>query len=92
MKIYVGNLPTQITDTQLNDLALSFGKPDSANVARRVAGGASKGFGFVEYRTDAEASAAIAGLNGRIVDGQTLSAHKANALEVRPWSAARKRG
>jgi len=90
MKIYVGNLPASITDSQLNALALPFGKPDSANVARRVEGGASKGFGFIEYRTDDEGTAAIAGLNGEIVDGVALKVHKANALEIRPWAAAKK--
>ncbi|HEY4642663.1 MAG TPA: RNA-binding protein [Thermoanaerobaculia bacterium] len=88
MKIYIGNLPSQITDSQLNAIALRYGNPDSANVARRAVGGVSKGFGFVEYRTDAEGSAAIAGLNGEMVDGEALSVHRANKLEVRPWSAA----
>jgi len=91
MKIYIGNLPVQITDSQLNALALRYGKPDSANVARRATGGGSKGFGFVEYRTDAEGSAAIAGLDGEIVDGVPLKVHKANALDIRPWSAAGKK-
>jgi len=88
MKIYVGNLPASITDSQLNALALPYGKPDSATIARRAEGGISKGFGFIEYRTDDEATAAIAGLNGEIVDGVALKVHKANALEIRPWSAA----
>lgn len=86
MKIYIGNLPAQITDSQLNALALRYGKPDSANVARRAEGGVSKGFGFVEYRTDAEGLAAIAGLDGEIVNGTALTVHRANKLEVRPWS------
>jgi cold-inducible RNA-binding protein len=88
MKIYVGNLSSKITDKQLHDLGLPYGQPDSANVARQVAGGASKGFGFIEYRTDAEATAAIAGLDGKVVDTQKLKVHKANALDIRPWSAA----
>ena len=64
MRIYVGNLSKQITDAQLNDLALPFGKPDSANIARKLVGGASKRFGYVEYRTDALAGAAIAVFHG----------------------------
>ena len=68
MKIYVGNLPKQITDKQLHDLAAPFGKPDSAHVARWVAGGASKGFGFVEFRTAEEAQTAIAGLHGKVIE------------------------
>ena len=90
MKIYVGNLADPITDAQLHALALPYGKPDSANVARRVAGGASKGFGFVEYATEAEALAAIAGLDGREVHGQALTVFAADALKPRPWSAARR--
>jgi len=87
MKIYVGNLPPQITDSQLNALALPYGRPDSANIAKRT-NGDSKGFGFIEFRTDTEANAAIAGLNGAVVEGETLTVHKANALAARPWSAA----
>ena len=88
MKIYVGNLPRKITDTQLHELALPFGKPDSAHIARQLVGGASKGFAFVEYRLAAEAHAAIAGLHGKVVNGQTLNVFEATALKPRPWSAA----
>lgn len=92
MKIFVGNLSKRIDDVQLNGLALPFGKPDSANIARQLPGGASKGFGFVEYRTAAEARAAIIGLDGKEVHGQALEVHDAKALKIRPWSAARPRG
>ena len=85
MRIYVGNLASQITDTQLNDLALPFGKPDSANIARKLVGGASKGFGFIEYRTADEARAAISGLHGKHVLGKTLEVGEAKA-HARPWS------
>jgi RNA recognition motif-containing protein len=88
MKIYVGNLSSKITDAQLHELALPFGEPDSANIARMLAGGASKGFAFVEYRLPAEARAAIAGLHGKDVHGQALNVFEAKALEPQPWSAA----
>ena len=88
MKIYVGNLSKKITDAQLNDLALPFGKPDSANIARELPSGASKGFGFIEYRHADEARAAIAGLDGKDVHGQTLKVCEAKALKPRPWSAS----
>jgi RNA recognition motif-containing protein len=88
VKIYVGNLPRKITDTQLHELALPFGKPDSAHIARELVGGASKGFAFVEYRLPAEAHAAIAGLHGKVVNGQTLNVFEANTLKPRLWSAA----
>jgi len=91
LKIYVGNLSKKITDPQLHELALPFGKPDSANIARELPSGASKGFGFVEYRTAAEGHAAIAGLNGKNVDGQPLTVFEAKSLRAHPWSAAARR-
>jgi len=91
MRIYVGNLPKKITDTQLHELALPYGKPDSANIARELVGGASKGFAFIEYRKAEEAHAAIAGLDGKVVQGQTLSVREAASLKTHLWSAAARR-
>lgn len=87
-RIYVGNLSKQVTDAKLNELALPFGKPNSANIARELRGGASKGFGFIEYAMPDQARAAIRGLNGKDVEGQALRVCEASALNVRPWSAA----
>ena len=87
MRFYVGNLPSQIDDTTLRELALPFGKPESATIARYLVGGMSKGFGFIEYADDDEARAAIAGLNGKKVQGQTLTAFEATATHARPWAA-----
>lgn len=91
MKIYVGNLPKNVTDAQLRELALPFGKPDSANIARELVGGASKGFAFIEYRMAAEGLAAVAGLDGKEVQGQALHVVEAKALKPRLWSAAARR-
>jgi RNA recognition motif-containing protein len=77
MKIYIGNLSKQVNDAQLNDLAVPYGKPVSANVAVERNGGASKGFGFVEFGSDDEARKAIAGLDGRDVNGQALKVNEA---------------
>jgi cold-inducible RNA-binding protein len=77
MKLYVGNLSKQITDAQLNDLALPFGTLVSANVATERSTGASKGFGFVEFSTADEGKAAIVGLDGRDVNGQNLKVNEA---------------
>jgi cold-inducible RNA-binding protein len=77
MKLYVGNLSKQVTDTQLNELATPYGTPTSANVATERGSGESKGFGFVEYGTDDEARAAITGLDGRDVNGQALKVNEA---------------
>ena len=76
MKLYVGNLSKQVNDAQLNELATPYGKILSANVATERNSGESKGFGFVEFATDAEANAAITGLNGREVHGQALKVNE----------------
>jgi RNA recognition motif-containing protein len=77
MKLYVGNLSKQITDAQLNDLAVPYGTLVSANVATERSSGESKGFGFVEFANADEARAAITGLDGRDVNGQALKVNEA---------------
>jgi cold-inducible RNA-binding protein len=77
MKIYVGNLSKQVTDAQLNELALPYGTLVSAVVATERSSGESKGFGFVEYSSATEGQAAIAGLDGRDVNGQALKVNEA---------------
>ena len=76
MKVYAGNLSRQVDDTQLSDLATPYGTLVSANVAVERSTGASKGFGFLEYSNDNEARAAIAGLEGRDVNGQMLKVNE----------------
>ena len=76
MKVYVGNLSKQVTDTQLNELAKPYGTLLSANVATERNSGESKGFGFIEFNSDDEAKAAIAGLNGRDVNGLALKVNE----------------
>jgi cold-inducible RNA-binding protein len=77
MKLHVGNLSKQVTDAQLNDLSVPYGKVVSANVATERSSGDSKGFGFVEFSNDDEARAAITGLDGRDVNGQSLKVSEA---------------
>ena len=77
MKLYVGNLSKQITDAQLNDLAVPFGALISVNVATERSSGESKGFGFVEYSNADAGRAAITGLDGRDVNGQLLKVNEA---------------
>ncbi len=77
MKVYVGNLSKKVTDAQLNDLAVPYGKPISANVATERSSGESKGFGFIEFSSEEEARAAITGLDGRDVEGQALKVNEA---------------
>jgi len=76
MKVYVGNLSKQVTDAQLNDLAVPYGTLVSANVATERSSGESKGFGFLEFSNDDDAKAAITGLNGRDVHGQALKVNE----------------
>lgn len=81
MKLHIGNLSKQVTDPQLNDLGAPYGTLVSANVAIERSGGASKGFGFLEYGSDDEAHAAMTGLNGRDVNGQALKVSEAKHKE-----------
>ena len=76
MKLYVGNLSRQITDAQLNDLATPFGAVVSANVATERGSGESKGFGFIEYTNADDANKAIAGLDGKDVNGQAIKVNE----------------
>ncbi len=77
MKLYVGNLSSETTDTQLKDLVAAFGTPTSAQVAKDKTTGQARGFGFVEFSNDEEARAAIAGLNGKEVNGKALKVNEA---------------
>lgn len=77
MKLYVGNLSKQITDAQLNDLAVPYGAVVSANVATERSSGQSKGFGFVEYTNAADGQSAMTALDGRDVNGQALKVNEA---------------
>lgn len=77
MKLYVGNLSKEVTDAQLNDLAVPYGTLVSATVATERATGASKGFGFIEFSNEDEGRAAITALDGRDVNGQPLKVNEA---------------
>lgn len=84
MKLYVGNLSKQINDAQLNELGTPYGKPVSAHVATDKPGGESRGFGFLEFSTAAEGQAAIAGLDGREINGQAIKVNEARPRKERP--------
>ena len=81
MKIYVGNLSTDVTDAQLAELAGPFGKPLSATIIHERNGGGSRGFGFVEFASADEGKAAVLGLNGKNVGGQTLKVNEARSQQ-----------
>lgn len=81
MKIYVGNLPFETTDESLSQEFEVFGEVVSSNVVVDRASGRSRGFGFVEMPAQAEAEAAIAGLNGKEVMGRTLTVNESKPRE-----------
>jgi len=78
-KLYVGNLSYNTGDTDLQQLFAACGTVASAQIIMDRETGRSKGFGFVEMGTDEEASAAIASLNGKEVDGRALTVNEARA-------------
>jgi cold-inducible RNA-binding protein len=83
-KLYVGNLPYSYRDSDLEQAFSQFGAVSSAKVMMERDTGRSKGFGFVEMSNDAEAQAAIAGLNGQQVGGRGLVVNEARPMESRP--------
>ena len=83
-KLYVGNLAYTVRDQDLNDAFSQFGAVSSAKVMMDRETGRSKGFGFVEMGSDAEAQAAINGLNGQPVAGRAVVVNEARPREERP--------
>ena len=73
MKLYVGNLSYEAGEPELRELFGAYGTVDSVAVITDRETGRSKGFGFVEFGNDAEAQAAISGLNGKEVSGRALT-------------------
>ena len=76
-KLYVGNLTYEVTDSNLSAMFAAHGTVKSAQVIMDRDTGRSKGFGFVEMKTDQEAQAAIAALNGKESNGRALTVNEA---------------
>jgi RNA recognition motif-containing protein len=89
MKIYAGNLSYGVTDEELMQIFSEFGKVESATVIKDKYSGDSKGFGFVEMSSRAEAQAAIEELDGREMNGRAL---KVNEARPRPDSRSDRGG
>ena len=83
-KLYVGNLPYSVRDEDLQQSFGQFGAVTSAKVMMERDTGRSKGFGFVEMGSDAEAQAAITGMNGQPLGGRSVVVNEARPLEARP--------
>jgi RNA recognition motif-containing protein len=82
-KLYVGNLSYETTDANLEAMFAAFGTVQSVQIIMDRDTGRSKGFGFVEMGSDAEAQAAIAGLSGKQVGGRSLTVNEAKPREDR---------
>ena len=83
-KLYVGNLPYGVRDADLAQAFAQFGSVTSAKVMMERDTGRSKGFGFVEMGTDAEAQDAINGMNGQPLGGRNVVVNEARPMEARP--------
>ncbi|MFW6126135.1 MAG: RNA recognition motif domain-containing protein [Chloroflexota bacterium] len=83
MNIYVGNLSFDAAEEELREEFEAFGTVDTVNIIKDRYTGHSRGFGFVEMPTRAEAQAAISGLNGKEMKGRTLKVNEARAREDR---------
>jgi cold-inducible RNA-binding protein len=82
-KLYVGNLPYSFRDEDLQQAFAAHGSVSSAKVMMERDTGRSKGFGFVEMGSDAEAQAAINGMNGQQYGGRGLVVNEARPMEPR---------
>jgi RNA recognition motif-containing protein len=91
-KLYVGNLPYTVRDEDLNQAFSQFGNVSSAKVMMDRETGRSKGFGFVEMGSDAEAQSAINGMNGQALAGRALVVNEARPREERPGGFGGPRG
>ena len=83
-KLYVGNLPYSVRDGDLEQAFSAFGAVTSAKVMMERDTGRSKGFGFVEMGSDAEAQAAIEGMHGQALGGRNIVVNEARPMEPRP--------
>ncbi len=83
-KLYVGGLPYSTTDDQLKEAFAAAGAVSSAIIIMDKMTGRSKGFGFVEFASDEDATKAIDMMNGKDFGGRTLTVNEARPLEERP--------
>ncbi|HEY4475103.1 MAG TPA: RNA-binding protein [Candidatus Paceibacterota bacterium] len=82
-KLYVGGLSYDTSDAKLKEAFAQAGTVESATIIMDKMSGRSKGFGFVEMSSDAEAEKAIEMLNGKELDGRTLTVNEARPMEPR---------
>ncbi len=87
--MYVGNLDYQTTDEDLLNAFSAFGSVLTANVVRNAETGHAKGFGFVEMKEQAEANAALAGLEGSEIRGRSLTVRQEKPISYESGSLPR---
>jgi cold-inducible RNA-binding protein len=85
-KLYVGNLPYEVGETELQELFGRAGSVESVHVMRDQATGRARGFAFVEMSTDDEAQHAITALNGSEIGGRNLTVNEARPKPTRSGS------
>ena len=90
-KLYVGNLPYDTADKDLENLFTEHGTVQSAQVIMDRDTGRSKGFGFVEMNTGEEAQAAIKAVNGKDINGRSLTVNEARPREERAGGGGARR-
>jgi RNA recognition motif-containing protein len=92
MKLFVGNLPHEMTEGQLNNLFSEAGAVSSAKIITDRHTGQPRGFGFVEMETKLEGQKAISMLNGRSVEGRPLAVNEARPQQRGGFSGGRRGG
>jgi RNA recognition motif-containing protein len=91
-KLYVGNLPFNTTENELQELFAQAGAVQEVTLMQDRFTGKSRGFAFVTMSTDEEAQAAISKLNGHSIEGRSLTVNEARPREARPPGGGGGRG
>ena len=91
-KLYVGNLPYDTGEAQLQDLFAQFGQVDSVRVMRDMATGRARGFAFVEMSNEDEAQRAVTGLSETQLGGRSLTVNEARPKPAFAGGADRGQG
>lgn len=91
-KLYVGNLPFNMSEDTLHAMFSKEGKVTSSKLIADKFSGQSRGFGFVEMVDDAEADAAIAKLHNSSLEGRNLVVNEARPMKERKFSGNKQRG
>ena len=92
VNIYVGNLPFDTSEEELQQIFAAFGEVATAAIIKDRYSGQSRGFGFVEMPNKEQGTAAIAGLNGKDFKGRMLNVNEARPREDRPRGGGFQRG